>query len=1119
MPLADELLNRIRTNDPTLTELTIDHEHYDDLFDAPTQIFLDGTDLDNLADALSKNTHLTYLDLSAIHSCRFKKYDREGNDDNSGFQKYMDALRKMKAVLNDHKTLKGLILFENNGFIWNLSDLIKNPSIVWFSELNHYQNRFSLMPTLHAISDLPVDGRHFKFSHSAIYEARDIVQYLTNDQTITRVDLEHSYFDDRTYHYLWTMLVENKTLKSIGLRNCHLNENAINQVIDHLKNHIAITSIDLGNNQLTQGEGNGWSYNNIITNSCVTKLAELCETKQSISYLNLSNHQFSDISRLMKALTTSNIKTLDLSNCSLSEASQLAIVEFVEENKTCTLLNLSYTSIDNNNHKTRLFHALKNSNITCIYLDGKKAHYFTSLLADLLMENNLLEEISLVQFKYSQKDLEQVRDAIAFNTNITILNLPKLQDEANQTVHTLLNEINVLLKANQTIKKYILKAESLIEEESTNNNTSSQEVADLYQIAINDLICLGPIAKSKLNVAYQSLGLSYLKLGMVNEAWSYLRNIQGLASDHYVELAFQFMHQPQPNYLFVLLLLKKTGDYLSSVETYILNAFQTFKGGSYLGWPDAMLFTGRKKIIPLQTLLNAVALAIKNDAVDESQNNHLNDLHALVMQDSIINANTIGLLCNNPLVQAELKQLEMVHTDSVAIFEQLVLYPELFPLPVYDDIVNQKNANMKYYLDIRAFYRLLENQLFSKMASDDTPERGVTLNNNPISITGKNNKQGKNLPASSKKNLIVLDFESIDHTLLEELNLTGVTEVIILADITGHAIRKTWSIKNNVPESHTIMQQIHYMFNKYGIHVKDVILPADLAADQDCYNTSLTTNHHVIGSLFKDHIAPWIDEVSEKSNAIASDPDRFFNGQHNTVLFQDYLSSITHIRTLHNQARLLAAGSQGLAMTVNPNGLLLKAYLAQHPEFTSHRILFVDKSAKSIDSVKASIPTAVTFLYDKGDRYDSFCLPYLKLLNLKEKRFDESKEITILKKLTHYINRISSKKNPDGSINFAHELNSFFTSNISNRKMSYYLAMDLKQQILEHKMIVDIFAPDKINDAKVRVMTNHFTGMNKNTSFTINSKELNDLIAWVQKDSGILLASDQSNSLTFSTHS
>jgi len=1110
MPLADELLNRIRTNDPTLTELTINHEHYGDLFDEPDQIFLDGTDLDNLADALSKNTHLIYLDLSAIHSSRFKKFDREGNEDNSGFQKHMDALHKMMAVLNDNKTLKGLILFEHNYFIWEPSELIKNPSLVWFSELNHYQNRFSLMPILHTISDFPVDGRHFKFSNSSFNEVVDIVKYLTSDQTITCVDLEHSYFDDRSYHYLWTMLVENMTLKSIGLRNCNLNENAINQVIDHLKNHPSITSIDFGNNQLTQGEVNDRSYKNIITNSSITKLAELCETKQSIIYLNLSNHQFSDISRLMKALTTSNIKTLDLSSCSrLSEASQLAIVEFVEENKTCTLLNLSYTPI--NNHKERLVNALKKSNITCVYLDGHNSRYLP-IFADILTGNSLLEEISLVQFRHSLEDLAQVRDAIALNTTLTILNLLDYQGKS----HPLLDEINVLLKANQTIKKYILKAESLIEEESTNDNTFYQQACDLYELAINDLTSLGPIAKSKLNVAYQSLGQSYLKLGMANEAWSYLRNIQGLAANHYIELAFQFMNQPQPNYLFVLLLLKKTGDDLSSVETFILNAFQTLKCGPYLGWPDAMLFTGRKKIIPLQILLNAAALAIKNDAVDESQN-HLNDLHTIVMQDSIINVNTIGLLCNNPLVQAELKQLETVRTDSVAIFEQLVLYPELFPLPAFDEVVNQKNANMKYNLDIRALYRLLENQLFNKMASDDTPESEVTLNNNPISMTGKHNTQGKNLPASSQNNLIVLDFESIDHTLLEELNLTGVTEVIILANITGHAIRKTWFIKNTDPGSYTIMQQIHYMFNKYGIHVKDVILPADLAAAQDCYNTPLTTNHHVIGSLFRDHIAPWIDEVSEKSNAIASDPDRFFNGQHNPALFQDYISSITHIRTLHNQAQLLAAGSQGSTMTVNPNGLLLKAYLAQHPEFVSHRILFVDKSAKNIDSVKASIPTVVTFLYDEGYRGDSFCWPYLKLLKLATRRYDTSNEVLILKRLTRYLNRISSKKNPDGSINFAHELNNFFTSNIINRKMSYYLALDLKQQILEHKTIVDIFAPDKINNAKARVMTNHFTGMNKNTSFTINSKELNDLIAGVQKDSGIILASDQPNSLAFST--
>jgi Ran GTPase-activating protein (RanGAP) involved in mRNA processing and transport len=726
MPISEQLLERIKSNDPTLLELNLAQEVDSSLGRLTEQ------DRVNLITSLYSNTTVQRINL-------------DGNEF------HMDEILRAQK---DNKNLRVLKLRNNlisRSDTSLLFELLKNTNIQWIDCGTGTHSHF-IIPRFEKLQDMIPAGRFVvldtqPYATCQVFILDSILPELINDTTITHVELSGK-FALSLGSELALVLERNQTIKALGLSHCYISDAVLGAMVQALKKNHTLLRLDLGNN--------------MFSDESAELLVELFSTNKTIEAINLSgNGNIQNISNLIKVLEMStSIKEISISNTNLNSPSILAISNFLENNKSCEKLDLCAVRLDSMSKE--LFNALqKNTSLTSINLDSclqspeslpalaecisnnkilKKINLSNEeyddegfkLFIQALSKNKTIEEINLSRSCLSLDMLKSLRDAIKLNASLINLNLEGLSGQCqrfwnvNET-KAIIAEINALLVRNQTApkvsEKVQLAEEKLKQEVPEGSNrkilaTYQEQAVAIYRDAFDTLEKVKeqgyPNSDSLSKIIQRSLINSYLFSGNLAAAWELFREINTWDdSKIYHDLASSFFYSAfTPNrfedngfiewYQFILLLLAKAGN---SQEVTILTqkAFHSLKSGrdpKGFDLPSIRELTGRDVIISLNTLRDATCLTKdylaqqlaenSNHSESSSYQQHY-DLLDKIIRNNILDNEIISNLTQNSFVR---DQLKIKDTDQIAILEQMILQPENYPpsplknLPHAQDIFN-----------------------------------------------------------------------------------------------------------------------------------------------------------------------------------------------------------------------------------------------------------------------------------------------------------------------------------------------------------------------------------------------------------------------------------------------
>lgn len=341
-----------------------------------------------LSDALLKNNTLLDLKLSQNN---FGDDEfvilLEGLKNNRGLI-YLDLCQnnitlnyKELDILKNNSTLKKLLLFNNHigENTENLINFIRYNNLEYLDLSNNHLSGINIKFIAEALSfnhtikylDLTANKideeikYFYNFSNSLQYldlsgclqnsiTSKGIGQILKNNNTLQTLDLSYNDIDSDEFKYL---LIDNKSLLTLNLVGCKLNEHAIEYLIKSLKNS-NLQSLNLMWNEL----------NSIGCNF----LADVLRVNSNLQYLNLCyclTEPEKSIKKLCEALKINkSLISLNLSCNNLKNDSIKYIVDFLEINDTLEYLDLFWNNIDSDGVKL-LSNVFKiNKNITTLNL-------------------------------------------------------------------------------------------------------------------------------------------------------------------------------------------------------------------------------------------------------------------------------------------------------------------------------------------------------------------------------------------------------------------------------------------------------------------------------------------------------------------------------------------------------------------------------------------------------------------------------------------------------------------------------------------------------------------------------------------------------------------------------
>lgn len=735
MPIPPEILLRLKANDSTLTDFTSTYDRFEGQLD-PTLLPLKYEDACLIADALSGNTHLTYLNLDGN---RLNK--RVGN-----------GVMMILKALKDNKTLKVLNLGENTPDILEALELLVTTNIAWVN-FGGTRYRFNCIQSITSPQDSYPEGQSIGLGGCGMNLPTliQVVSFLKENMSITSLDLGGNRFGSEGSIHIAELLKNNKSLKSLGLYNSGLGDTGLATIVNGLEENFTLKSLALGENN--------------ITDLGVQTLTQFFLRNQSIETFGLDyNVSIREISTLISTLAKSNIKRLGFRECCLSEHSVLSIIELIKSSRTLEVLDVGRVEAVSGEIASQLIEALESNTVlremrlhACNLDDAfphlekliannkslKKLDFsqdFGKLsialkeegirfIARGLVQNSTLDELNIFPFPTSVENLTALRDALRINTNLIYIT-PEIPSD------DLTKEIQLLLDLNGVVKKYMRIIDELTTridslEDGPELDELYQQVLHQYQSAFDETQSHGPASQYKLDILSTSLAKIYLKVGMKNEALQIAKNIKHyLDSDVWFELASAHLADKKPNYQLVLMLLKNSGK-LREHEPLICGTFQSLKfGPNALGLSSPQEQTGRKKIISMAELFTALDLAmrtldmvIKINGGSDIEKNNLEILE-LCKKNGTINLKLLDILCRNQYVRNELINMPGVNSDQVVVFEQMILFPDLFPLdplppPVEAVVENPEEVLQSLQeggVDIQIAYRESETELFTLMA-------------------------------------------------------------------------------------------------------------------------------------------------------------------------------------------------------------------------------------------------------------------------------------------------------------------------------------------------------------------------------------------------------------------
>jgi Ran GTPase-activating protein (RanGAP) involved in mRNA processing and transport len=799
MPVSEQLLERIKSNDPTLLELNLAQEVDSSLGRLTEQ------DRFNLITSLYSNTTVQRIDL-------------DGNEFHID-----EILRAQK----DNKNLRVLKLRNNlisPSKTSQFFELLKNTNIQWIDCGSGTPSHF-IIPRFEKLQDMIPAGRFVMldtqpYATSQVFSFETISQELINDTTITHVELSGKFALSQGSK-LALVLERNQTIKAFGLSHCYISDDVLGIMVQALKENHTLLRLDLGNN--------------LLSDRSAELLVELFSTNKTIEAINLSgNGDIQNISNLMQVLEMStSIKEISISNTNPNNPSILAISNFLENNKSCEKLDLCAVRLDSRGKE--LFNALqKNTSLTSINLDScLQSPDSLPALAECISNNKILKKINLSNEKYNDEGfklfmqalsknktieeinlsrsclsldaLKSLRDAVKLNASLIEVNLEDLSGQCRSLWNVnetkgIIAKINALLVRNQTASKVSEKvqlAEGKLKQgvsEGSNREvlaTYQKEAGAFYQDAFDIVEKVKeqdyPNSDSLLKTIHRSLINSYLFSGNLAAAWELFREINTWDDTNvYYELASSFLNSEFPPtifednkfkewYQFILLLLAKAGN---SQEVVILTqkAFHSLKLGrdpKVFDLPSIHELTGRDVIISLNSLIDATCLAKdyltqqlaenSNHSDSSSYKQHC-DLLNNIIRGNIFDSEIISILTQNSFVR---DQLKINDTDQIAILEQMILQPENYPLSPLKKLPqnSQDIFNLSKVLELeKKLYEKLDISFQTENEQISAPVEGV----NVTSIIEQIDKQ------ISELNSLWNFFKSSAKTEIEELiNLKG----------------------------------------------------------------------------------------------------------------------------------------------------------------------------------------------------------------------------------------------------------------------------------------------------------------------------------------------------------
>ncbi|MGQ3889503.1 hypothetical protein ACQUW5_10775 [Legionella sp. CNM-1927-20] len=273
-----------------------------------------------------------------------------------------------------------------------------------------------------------------------------IVQSIETLENLNHLDLSDSYFHENGIKYLSTALPRMNYLKELILSGCNITISMAPYIAAFIRSNKTLRILDISNHLFRDNElaiilnailnTNTLSSINLSSGKlylraeAVQSLAEFIKSSSSIVELKMDNLLFmngrADILQLLNALLLNkSLKILSLAGIEIGRHANL-IAQWLENNQTIKILNLSSTQISaNNTNKQLLFKALlNNSTLECLNLHNNTiSPDDEEILAKIIRVNKSLINLNLSGTLLSDKGISLISEYLQTNQSLRTLNI------------------------------------------------------------------------------------------------------------------------------------------------------------------------------------------------------------------------------------------------------------------------------------------------------------------------------------------------------------------------------------------------------------------------------------------------------------------------------------------------------------------------------------------------------------------------------------------------------------------------------------------------------------------------------------------------------------------------
>ncbi|MDF1683158.1 MAG: hypothetical protein P1U36_00730, partial [Legionellaceae bacterium] len=370
MPISNEILERLQTNDPLLTSLELWDKQIDDI------------DAAHLAAALKQNTTLTRLNLGHNHigdagtahlAAALKENTALTEFHLLGNQIHAVGAAHLAAALKENTTLTELNLGHNyigNTGVKHLAAALKQNTTL--TKLYLTKNQIDADGAAHLAALLEENATltilDLMSNQISVAGARSLADALKQNNTLTELNLWGTQIGSTGAKHLATALIENTTLTNLGLESNQIRAVGAKYLAAALKQNNTLTELNLDFNE--------------IGNAGAEHLADALKEDSVLTSLDLRYNQvdFEGAEFLAEALKENTALTkLNLANNQISISGARYLADALKQNTALTKLNLADNHIGDLG-AAHLAAALK-ENDTLLKLEGVSSPEIDALLS------------------------------------------------------------------------------------------------------------------------------------------------------------------------------------------------------------------------------------------------------------------------------------------------------------------------------------------------------------------------------------------------------------------------------------------------------------------------------------------------------------------------------------------------------------------------------------------------------------------------------------------------------------------------------------------------------------------------------------------------------------------